>query len=142
MKRQADCMVIRARNYRMMARQIGPLKYQGTLGDIRHFKIEGLSGTLAGLIGGPSGEQVKPASEFERTRENMNEFSGCASAGKSIRVGVSQLMKQMSDPELTGRLTPIMKKINLEDQTEARGYRAREKLKFQTPSQIFFAALN
>jgi hypothetical protein len=125
-----------------MARQIGPLKYQGTLGDIRHFKIEGLSGTLAGLIGGPSGEQVKPASEFERTRENMNEFSGCASAGKSIRVGVSQLMKQMSDPELTGRLTPIMKKINLEDQTEARGYRAREKLKFQTPSQIFFAALN
>ena len=34
------------------------------------------------------------------------------------------LMKQMSDAQLTGRLTAIMKKINLEDQTEARGYRA------------------
>ncbi len=107
-----------------MARQTGPLKYQGTLGDIRHFKIKGLPGHFAGLIGGPTGEQVKTGSEFERTRENMNEFGGCASAGKSIRVGLSQLMKQMSDSQLTGRLTAIMKKINLEDQSEARGYRA------------------
>ncbi|MCA6444138.1 MAG: hypothetical protein IM600_11975, partial [Bacteroidetes bacterium] len=72
----------------------------------------------------PTGEQVKTAPEFERTRENMNEFGGCAAAGKSIRVGLAQLMKQMSDPQLTGRLTAIMKKINLEDLTEARGYRA------------------
>lgn len=107
-----------------MARQSGPLKYKGTLGDIRHFKIKGLSGHFAGLIGGPTEEQVKTAPEFERTRENMNEFGGCAAAGKSVRVGLAQLMKQMSDPQLTGRLTAIMKKINLEDQTEARGYRA------------------
>jgi hypothetical protein len=33
-------------------------------------------------------------------------------------------MKQMSDSRLTGRLTGIMKKINLEDQSEQRGYRA------------------
>lgn len=107
-----------------MARQSGPLKYKGTLGDIRHFKIKGLTGHFAGLIGGPTGEQVKTAPEFERTRENMNEFGGCAAAGKSVRVGLAQLMKQMSDPQLTGRLTSIMKKINLEDLTEARGYRA------------------
>ena len=102
-----------------MARQSGPLKYKGTLGDIRHFKIKGLQGHFAGLVGGPTGEQVKTAPEFERTRENMNEFGGCAAAGKSIRVGLAQLMKQMSDPQLTGRLTAIMKKINLEDLTEA-----------------------
>lgn len=107
-----------------MARQTGPLKYSGTLGDIRHFKIKGLKGDFAGLKGGPSGDQVKTGPEFERTRENMNEFGGCASAGKSIRIGLSQLMKQMSDPQLTGRLTGIMKKINLEDLSEARGYRA------------------
>lgn len=107
-----------------MARQSGPIKYKGTLGEVRHFKIKGLKGYFAGLKGGPSGEQVKTAPEFERTRENMNEFGGCAAAAKSVRVGLSQLMKQMSDPQLTGRLTAIMKKINLEDQTEARGYRA------------------
>jgi hypothetical protein len=107
-----------------MARQTGPLKYKGTLGDIRHFKIKGLSGDYAGMIGGPTGEQVKTAPEFKRTRENMNEFGGSAAAAKSVRVGLSQLMKQMSDSRLTGRLTGIMKKINLEDQSEQRGYRA------------------
>ena len=78
-----------------MARQSGPLKYKGTLGDIRHFKIKGLQGHFAGLVGGPTGEQVKTAPEFERTRENMNEFGGCAAAGKSVRVGLAQLMKQI-----------------------------------------------
>lgn len=107
-----------------MARQSGPIKYKGTLGEVRHFKIKGLKGHFAGLKGGPSAEQVKTAPEFIRTRENMNEFGGCASAAKSVRIGLSQILKQMSDPQITGRLTAIMKKINLEDQSEARGYRA------------------
>ena len=107
-----------------MARQSGHIKYKGTIGDIRHFKIKGLSGHFAGLIGGPDGERVKTAPEFKRTRENMNEFGGCAAVGKSVRTGLSRLMKQMADPQVTGRLTGIMKKINIEDQSEKRGYRA------------------
>lgn len=109
-----------------MARQKGHIKYVGTLGDIRHFKIKGQEGYFAGMVGGPSGEQVFTAPEFERTRENMNEFGACAKAGKSVRSGLSQVMKQMADSQVTGRLTSIMKKINLEDQTEARGYRKIE----------------
>ena len=107
-----------------MAKQTGLVRYSGSMGGVRHFKIKGLSGDFAGLNGGPSGDQIKTAPEFERTRENMNEFGGCATTGKSIRVGLSQLVKQMSDPQMTGRLTGVIKKINLEDQTEARGYRA------------------
>ena len=109
-----------------MARQKGHLKYVGTLGDVRHFKIKGQDGYFAGMVGGPTGDQIMSAPEFERTRENMNEFGACAKAGKSVRSGLSQLMKQMSDSQVTGRLTSIMKKINLEDQTEARGYRKIE----------------
>jgi len=107
-----------------MAKQLGHVKYKGTIGEIRHFKIKGLSGNFAGLNGGASGEQIKNDAAFVRTRENMNEFGGCASAARSVRVGLNMLMKQMSDPQLTGRLTAIMKKINLEDQSEARGVRA------------------
>lgn len=107
-----------------MARQVGVVKYNGTIGDIRHFKIKGLSGNYAGLKGGASASQIKNDPAFKRTRENMNEFGGCAMVGKSIRSGQAQLLKQMSDPQLTGRLTGIVKKINLEDKTEARGYRA------------------
>ena len=109
-----------------MARQKGPLKYVGTLGDVRHFKIKGQEGYFAGMVGGPTGDQVLNAPEFERTRENMNEFGACARAGKAVRTGLSQLMKQMADSQVTGRLTSVMKKINLEDQTEARGYRKIE----------------
>ena len=107
-----------------MARQLGHVKYGGTIGEIRHFKIKGMKGNFAGLKGGATGDQIKNDPGFVRTRENMNEFGGCANAGRSVRVGLNMLMKQMSDSQLTGRLTAIMKKINLEDQTEARGYRA------------------
>lgn len=107
-----------------MARQRGHVKYTGTLGEVRHFKISGQKGFFAGLKGGPSGEQVKTAQNFVRTRENMSEFAACAMAGKSVRVGLSSLMKLMSDSRLTGRLTAIMKKINIEDGSEARGQRA------------------
>jgi hypothetical protein len=107
-----------------MARQLGHVKYKGTIGEIRHFKIKGMTGNFAGLKGGATGDQIKNAPGFVRTRENMNEFSACARAGRSVRMGLNLLMKQMSDAQLTGRLTAIMKKINLEDQSEARGYRA------------------
>ena len=51
-----------------MARQKGHVKYVGTIGDIRHFKIKGQTGYFAGLTGGPTGEQVATAPAFERTR--------------------------------------------------------------------------
>lgn len=102
------------------------MKYVGTIGDVRHFKIKGQKGFFAGMVGGPTAEQVKTAPEFERTRENMNEFGGCAIAGKAVRTALSQLMGKFTDTQVTGRLTSIMKKINLEDGTEARGYRKVE----------------
>lgn len=109
-----------------MARQKGLVKYVGTIGDVRHFKIKGQEGFFAGMVGGPTAEQVKTAPEFERTRENMNEFGGCAKAGKSVRTALSGLLTKMADSKVTGRLTSVMKKINLEDGTEARGYRKVE----------------
>ena len=107
-----------------MAKQKGHIKYVGTLGEVRHFKIKGNEGYFAGLKGGPTAEQVKTAPGFIRTRENMSEFAACANAGKSVRIGLSALMKQMTDSQFTGRLTAIMKKINIEDGSEARGQRA------------------
>ncbi len=109
-----------------MARQKGLMKYVGTIGDVRHFKIKGQEGFFAGMVGGPTAQQVHTAPEFERTRENMNEFGGCAKTGKSLRTALSALMGKFTDTQVTGRLTSIMKKINLEDGTEARGYRKVE----------------
>ena len=41
-----------------MARQKGLMKYVGTIGDVRHFKIKGQEGFFAGMVGGPTAEQV------------------------------------------------------------------------------------
>ncbi|MFN8257697.1 MAG: hypothetical protein U0W24_18525 [Bacteroidales bacterium] len=107
-----------------MARQKGPMKYVGTIGDIRHFKIKGSDGFFAGMVGGPSAEQIKTDPAFKRTRENMIEFGGAANAAKAVRVAFNQILKTSADPRITGRLTGIMKKINKEDGSEARGQRA------------------
>jgi len=107
-----------------MAKQKGPIKYAGTIGDIRHFKIKGLTGYYAGLTGGPTASQIKNAPEFARTRENMNEFGGSAKTAKSLRNGLARVLFGIADPYVTGRLTAVMKRINLEDNTGTRGFRS------------------
>ncbi|MCF6364911.1 MAG: hypothetical protein L3J35_01800 [Bacteroidales bacterium] len=106
-----------------MAKQKGPIKYIGTLGDIRHFKIKNTEGYFAGMIGGPTAEQIKTDPAFARTRENMSEFGGSAIAAKAVRVAFGELVQSVADSRITGRLTALMKKINKEDTTGIRGQR-------------------
>lgn len=107
-----------------MAKQTGLIRYSGSMGGVRHFKIKGLEGDFAGLNGGPTAEQIQNDESFVRTRENMKEFGGCASAAKSIRIGLAQLIRQMADSRLAGRLTAMMKQIQLDDVTSPRGQRS------------------
>ena len=53
----------------------------------------------------------------------MAEFGGCAKVGKAIRTAFSPL-NHMFGNRLTGNLTGIIKRVNLEDGSEARGQRA------------------
>ena len=107
-----------------MAKQKGLVKYSGTMGGVRHFKIKGLVGDFAGLAGGPTDSQIKNDAVFKRTRENMSEFGGSASCAKTVRKGLAQVIKQYSDSRLTGRLTKVMKEINKEDTGNPRGERS------------------
>lgn len=107
-----------------MASQTGLTRYNGSMGGIRHFKIKGLSGDYAAFVTPISGDRIKNSPEFARTRENMNEFSGCGIACSSLRAGVAPLLTQMAGRNFTSRITALMKKINLMNQTDARGYRA------------------
>ena len=59
--------------------------------------------------------------DFQKTVENMNEFAGCAQAGKLFRELMFEKIK-IFDAQATGRLTGIFKKINLESD-QKRGYR-------------------
>ena len=97
-----------------MARQKGILKYSGNLGGISHYKMKGLPGDFARVANGPSKEQIEKDPAFQRTRENNKEFGGSAKAAKSLRVGLSSVIKNFSDPQVAGRLTKIFKAVNLE----------------------------
>lgn len=50
-----------------MARQLGHVKYKGTIGEIRHFRIKGMTANFAGLKGGAYGDQIKNDPSFVRT---------------------------------------------------------------------------
>ncbi len=106
-----------------MAQQKGHVSYVGTLGEVRHFKIKGQQGFYAGLKGGPSAERVKNGAEFVRTRENNNEFGGCAKFGRNIRYTFPGLIRNLGDSKVGNRLLKASKKINLGDAIGVRGYR-------------------
>lgn len=88
-----------------MARQVGALQYLGTIGNIRNFKIRGLDGIYAGLIGGATRDQILTDPAFARTRENMSEFGGSAQMGKALRDAVPSLVRTHADTIFAGRLT-------------------------------------
>ena len=55
----------------------------------------------------------------------MSEFHGDVLRLEVSRLHYPEVSNGMTDPQVTGRLTSIMKKINLEDGTEARGVRVK-----------------
>lgn len=109
-----------------MARQSGHIAYEGTLGKVRHFKIKGQDGFFAGLKGGVSADRIKNGAEYKRTRENNNEFGGCAKFSRSIRYTFPGLIRLLGDSKAGSRLLRTAKRINLGDVKSMRGYRAFE----------------
>ncbi len=109
-----------------MARQSGHVAYEGTIGKVRHFKIKGQQGFFAGLKGGVSADRIKNGAEFKRTRENNNEFGGCAKFSRAIRYTFPGLIRNLGDSKVGNRLLKAAKRINLADVTSMRGYRTIE----------------
>jgi hypothetical protein len=56
-------------------------------------------------------ERIATDPAFERTRENMREFSGAATAGKSLRMGLSMVQKRYADKHFVGRLSGVFKRV-------------------------------
>ena len=107
-----------------MAYQTGVIEYHGSFKSIRHWKNRKDRRIYAGEKGGANRDQIMKSAVFARTRENMNEFDGCGVVVKAIRHGLQKLLPEHTDTHFTGRLTKIIKMINLKDPTGKRGLRA------------------
>ncbi len=104
-----------------MAKLKGPLKIQGTLGDITFAKTT--DGYIAKETTSLDGKRIATDPSFQRTRENGAEFSRAGKAGKLLRNAVHGLLQNAKDSRVASRLTRQMMKVIKADATSARGLR-------------------
>jgi len=107
-----------------MAIQTGAIKYRGSFKSIRNYMNLHDPNTYAGEKGGANRDLIMNNPAFARTRENMNEFSGCGAAVKAIRRGLQNLLPEQTDKLFTSRLMQVVKEINRRDVAGVHGKRA------------------
>jgi hypothetical protein len=104
-----------------MAKQKGIVKLDGTIGDITFYKSQ--DGYLAREKGGVSGDRIATDPNFQRTRENGEEFGRAGKGGKLLRTAVRSMLQNASDSRMVSRLTQKMVEVIQEDTTNPRGQR-------------------
>jgi hypothetical protein len=104
-----------------MARQKGIIKVKGSLGGLTFYERGGED--LARETSDISRERILTDPAYARTRENMSEFGGSATAGKALRAGLAGVARGFGDFTFVGRVVRLMKKLNLNG-TGLRGQRS------------------
>ena len=104
-----------------MAKQKGIIKLDGTIGGITFYKSQ--DGYLAREKGGVSGDRIANDPNFQRTRENGEEFGRAGKAGKLLRNAIRAMLQNASDSRMVSRLTQKMVEVIQEDITNTRGQR-------------------
>ena len=104
-----------------MAKQKGIIKLDGTIGGITFYKSQ--DGYLAREKGGVSGDRIANDPNFQRTRENGEEFRRAGKAGKLLRNSIRAMLQNASDSRMVSHLTQKMVEVIQEDATNPRGQR-------------------
>jgi hypothetical protein len=104
-----------------MAKQSGIIKLEGTIGDIAFYKSQ--DGHLARAKGGISADRIQNDPSFQRTRENMEEFSRAGVAGKLLRMAFRTYLQNAADNRMVSRLTKSLMAVIKADETNTRGQR-------------------
>ncbi len=104
-----------------MAKQKGIIKLDGTIGGITFYKSQ--DGYLAREKGGVSGERIATDPNFQRTRENGEEFGRAGKAGKLLRTAIRAMLQNSADSRMVSRLTQKMVEVIQADETNPRGQR-------------------
>ncbi|GAA0878957.1 hypothetical protein GCM10009119_19250 [Algoriphagus jejuensis] len=108
-----------------MAKQAGYIKLEGTIGDLSFYKNRDGS-YLARRKGGVSKERLLNDPKFQRTRENMQEFSRAATAAKFLKNAFREIEIKSNGGKLHNRLYSQSMKVIKSDPTSARGERKFE----------------
>jgi hypothetical protein len=104
-----------------MAKQSAIIPFEGTLGNITFYKTE--DGYRVKRKSAVSKKRLATDPAFQRTRENGAEFGRAGSAGKTLRLALQELLKNVSDSKMVSRLTSSMLRVLQADTINSRGKR-------------------
>ena len=103
-----------------MSKQMSMIKFKGKMDGISFYQKEGKY--VARKANGPSRERILTDPKFERTRENMREFSGLALASGSLSLLFAPV-KNLRDTKLRGRVARVLRGIMVVDEGSLLGQR-------------------
>jgi hypothetical protein len=106
-----------------MAKLNGPLDFEGKIGGISAYKMEGVDRTILRKPGGPSKEDIKTKPSCENIRRINYEFGGRSTAGKFVRRCFKPLMS-VSDFNPAPPVNSLMHKIQPLDTVSEYGKRS------------------
>lgn len=105
-----------------MARESSILKLKGQLDGMSFYKTQ--EGYQVRAKGGIERERILNDANFERTRENMNEFGNINSAGKLIRNSIGVFLNRAKDMRTSSRLVSVVAQVKNLDVVSDRGQRS------------------
>ncbi|NWJ51623.1 MAG: hypothetical protein HXX14_12230 [Bacteroidetes bacterium] len=115
-----------------MAQSKGPIRFKGSLGDIRSYYDSDLKKWIYSTKGGANKELIKNSPAFARTRELNEEWKGNSIWAKIIRKGTDGL-SQLKQGRNNCYLLMIAEKIQVMNHEDERGNRRIESSKFNYP---------
>lgn len=108
-----------------MAKQSSLIKLEGTIGDLSFYKNRN-GNYIARRKGGVSRERLLNDPRYQRTRENMQEFSQAASAAKFLKNAFREIELRSNGGKLHNRLYSAVNRVLKTDPVSPRGERRFE----------------
>jgi hypothetical protein len=108
-----------------MAKQAGYIKLEGTIGDLSFYKNRD-GKYIARRKGGVAKDRLLNDPRFERTRENMREFSRAATAAKFLKNAFREIEVKSNGGKLHNRLYSLAHRVLKTDPVSERGERQFE----------------
>src|SRR5690554_993298 len=107
-----------------MAKQTGPIRLKGTIGDINFYKHR-TAGDVAREKGGGFSEEAyrNKRESLARPRENATEFGHCSQVKSKFRLSLAPFLCVRKDGQLHGRLMQLFTKLKTLDRVNIRGGR-------------------
>ncbi|HKX87291.1 MAG TPA: hypothetical protein VJL37_11515 [Flavobacterium sp.] len=104
-----------------MAKAKGIVHIEGSIDDFVFYTLKGER--CVRRKDKKQGERIKNDANFERIRENNNEFGHCSGSGKLLRQGLASLVVKAKDDRLVSRMQRILSNIKDLDTVSVRGQR-------------------